>query len=132
MPTSFVLILDQREQDRWFKAGSPSCMAILSVPLKQVSHCLLLSRERSETHEGGMGDKGEEQHLCRTGKKRCLEPCRGVFKYLSFFFKEPWVQSVPAVLSLDSLTPNPDLRLSRLLGSPGSCVQTTSGSAEPV
>lgn len=69
MPASFVLIPDQREEDRWFRAGAPSCMANLSVPLKQASHCLLVSRERSETHEGGMGDKGEKQHQCCPGKR---------------------------------------------------------------
>lgn len=88
MPASFVLIPDQREEDRWFRAGAPSCMANLSVPLKQASHCLLVSRERSETHEGGMGDKGEKQHQHRPGKMCCLESCRRVLKYLPFLFKK--------------------------------------------
>lgn len=132
MPASFVLIPDQREEDRWFRAGSPSCMANLSVPLKQASHYLLVSRERSETHEGGLGDKGEEQHQRHSGKMCCLESCRRVLKFLPFFLKKVWVQSPPAVLSLESLTPNPDLRFSLLLGSPGSCTGTPSGSAEPV
>lgn len=88
MPASFVLIPDQREEDRWFRAGAPSCMANLSVPLKQASHCLLVSGERSETREGGMGDKGEKQHPHRPGKMCCLESCRRVLKYLPFFFKK--------------------------------------------
>lgn len=79
-----------------------------------------------------MGDKGGKQHQHRIGKTCCLESCRRVFKYLFFFFKEPRVQGPPAVLSLDNLTPNPDLRLSLLLGSPGSCVGTPTGSAGPV
>jgi len=59
MPTSFVLISDQREV-RWLRAGAPSCVANLSVPRKQASHCLLGSRERPETHEGGMRRQGEK------------------------------------------------------------------------
>lgn len=132
MLTSFVLIPDERKEDRWFRAGTLSCMANLSVPLKLASHCLLVSKEVSETHEGGMGDKEAKLHQCRTGRMYCLESCRRMFKCLSLFFKEPWVQSPPVILSLDSLAPNPDLKLSLLLGSPDSCVGTPSGFSEPV
>lgn len=125
MPTSFVLISDQREA-RWFRAGAPSCMANLSVPFKQASHCLLVRRERSETHEGGTGRQGGKATPTPYGERCSLESCRSAFKYLSGFFTKVWVQSPPAFLSLESLTPNPDLRLSLLLGSSDSCVGITS------
>lgn len=74
MPASFVLIPDQREEDRWFRAGTPSCMANSSVPLKQASHCLLVSRERSETHEGRMGDRGESYTNPVPGRRAAWSP----------------------------------------------------------
>lgn len=77
----------------------------------------------------GWGDKGEKQQQLHTGEWCSFESCRSTFKFLAFFVTKARVQSAPAVLSLESLTPDSDLRLSLLLGSSGSCAGIPSGSA---
>lgn len=125
----FCFDSDQRGA-RWFRTGAPSCVANLSVPFKQASHCLLVSRKRSETHEEGMGRQGGKAtpvHYWEEVRSQVLQ------KYIEItvFFTKVWVQSPPAVLSLEGFTPDPDLSLSLLLGSSDSCAGILFGYLQP-
>lgn len=97
MPASFVLISDQREA-RWLRAGAPSCMANLSVPFKQASHCLLGSKERSETDEGGVGRQGNNCSVLGSPTEVHFSTCpsalrRSRRKVLLLLVWEVWFQT---------------------------------------